>query len=253
MNASVFVMPTLLGTHGRGRLNISVTNVLAGVDQALHGSARLRGWGMAPFPIATLYRVRSFDPVTKQFGYEVNPRFGSTAPSTVMQRVPFRVSLDVSLDLGRSYAAQRLEQNLRMRPKLVGTRAPADSIKKRYIQSEFSDFYGFLLTKTMSDSLALSMDQMRRFTDERVALRAKAESILGDLAIYLAGMSRSYDGEEALKRVKVATDDVWKAIYAESDFLQRTLTPGQLRLLPSPLLRMITNPTLKGRFFFGGY
>jgi hypothetical protein len=44
---------------------------------------------------------------------------------------------------------------------------------------------------------------------------------------------------------------VWNVIYGERDFLKKTLTPGQLVLLPGPIRDMVTTPDFKGRFFFG--
>lgn len=249
MNAAVFVNGALPGTKSRGRLSLSVTNVLAGLDGVLHGRNGLRGWGASVLPNAVLYRVKSFEPSSRRFEYEVNPRFGSTAPTTTMHRAPLRITLDATFDLGRSSEAQRLDQNLRLRPKLVGTRAPADSIKKRYME-QFSDFYSYMLSQEMSDSLALSMAQMRALHDERAALRAKADSMFGELAGYLATLRRDFDSEEALKRVTITTTAVWNAIYEERDFLKRVLSPGQLRLLPPPLFQMISNPAFRGRFYF---
>jgi hypothetical protein len=55
----------------------------------------------------------------------------------------------------------------------------------------------------------------------------------------------------AAQRVTAASDSVWAVIYRERDFLKRTLTPGQIVLLPAPIRDMVTTPDFKGRFFFG--
>jgi hypothetical protein len=231
-------------------VNLSFSNVLGGLDELLHGGTHLHGWGMTPFPDQTLYRLRGFDPSAQRFLYDVNPRFGSSSPSTTTARAPFRVTLDVSLNLGRSFEAQQLEQNLRMRPVLVGTRAPVDSIKKRYM-STFSDFYGYLLTARMSDSLALSNDQIRRMQAERTVLRARADSIYSVLSTYLAALPDGFDEKEPIKRITDAGNAVWEVVYAERTFLLGLLTSGQLRLLPRVIFQMITDRNFKGRFFFG--
>ena len=67
-----------------------------GLDQLLHGSSGLHGWGSAPIVDGTLYTVRGFDPATQRFVYQVNPRFGSTNPTFNTLRTPFRMTLDHS-------------------------------------------------------------------------------------------------------------------------------------------------------------
>ena len=204
---------------------------------------------MSPFPDQTLLRVRGFDPGTNSFLYSVNPRFGSTSVATTSQRIPFRITLDVSVDVGHSAQEQQLEQNLRIRAPLAGTHAPIDSVILRY-RRNYSDFYGFLLVR-LKDSLALTLDQQRRMQDERDLLGKKADSIYTALARYLVDLPNSYDRKDAVKHVNDADDAMWKDIYAEGPFLVKLLTPGQIRLLPSPIFTMIASPDFKGRFFFG--
>ena len=177
LQMSAFVFPTLPWTGDRARVNLSFANVLGGLDALLHGRTHLQGWGMNLLPDQTLLRVRGFDANANSFLYSVNPRFGSTSLATTAQRVPFRITLDVSVEVGHSPAAQmqQLDLNIRLRPALVGTHGhPRISIKRRYMKRSsadgYFDLYGFLLTPRMRDSLALSIDQMRQIQDEREAL-----------------------------------------------------------------------------------
>jgi len=250
MNASVFSLQPLPWTSSRARATLTFQNVLGGLDELIHGDSHLLGWGMSPLPDQTLLRVRGFDPSSNVFLYSVNPRFGSTSLSTTSQRVPFRITLDVSIDVGHSPQEQELEQNLRLRPALVGTHASMDSVKARYMARNYSDFYGYLLTR-LKDSLALTIDQQRKMQDERDVMRLKADTIYGKLAAYLLGLPDGYDGKEAVKRVNDANDVMWADIYAERTFLVKLLLPGQIRLLPVPIVDMINTPDYKRRFFFG--
>src|SRR4029079_7285155 len=170
------------------------------LDELLHGSDKLRGWGAIPLPDATLYQVHGFDPANRQFIYQVNPRFGASSPATTTRRNPFRMTLDVQLDLGRSVQEQQVEQNLRVRPSLYGTRATADSIKARYMRTQFSDFYAMLLRN--ADSLALSRSQSEQLQAEQKVLRAHADSIFADLAKDLVALPQDYDVKSAAQRVK---------------------------------------------------
>lgn len=254
MNATLLVFPFIPRTKDRAKISLSFSNPLGGIDRLLHGGNNLHGWGMQPFPDQTLYQVRGFDAGKSRFIYQVNSRFGSTSPSTTGVRSPFRITLDVSLDLGHSAQEQQLALTMRMRPAAVGTRAPADSIRLRYMRQTSSngymDIYGLMLSGRYADSLALSRDQMEQFQKERTVLTAKADSIFGSLAVYLAGLPDKYDQAAAVKRAAQAATDVWNDIYAEKTFLLKVLTPGQVRRLPDPLYQMVTVPKFSGRFFF---
>ena len=240
----------LPGTN-RARVNFSFANVTGALDQLIHGSDHLHGWGLLPIPDQTLYQVRGFDPTARRFIYAVNPRFGASGPTTTTRRNPFRITVDVQLDLGRSADEQRVEQTIRMRPSLYGTRAPVDSIRNRYVRSSFSDIYAVMLR--LADSLALSRDQTESVQARQTGLKARADTIFGDLAKYLVALPESFDVKDAAKHVTAARDSVWKVIYGEREFLTSTLTPGQIHLLPGPIQQMIIAPDFKGRFFFGGF
>jgi hypothetical protein len=250
-NATVYFFPALPGTGGRTQVSLSLSNPIGGLDLLLHGANHLHGWGTSPLPDPVLYRVRAFDTSTSRFRYEVNPRFGSASPATSVFRNPFRVTLDVRIDLGRPYAEQQLDQGLRIRPSMRGTRAPADSIKKRYMEQNFTDVFGYLLS--ISDSLALSQHQIEQMEKEREALNARADAIYGELASYLAALPNAYDRQLALKHISDADERAWDAIYAERGFIKQLLTPGQIRLLPSDVYQMVTVANYRRRFFFGGF
>ena len=77
------------------RLTISTTllNTLAGLDQLFHGSNDLRGWGQQVRPDQTLLAIRGFDPVTKQYTYQVNQRFGNTVGQASVFRQTFQLGI----------------------------------------------------------------------------------------------------------------------------------------------------------------
>jgi hypothetical protein len=252
MNASLF-MPNVPHTNNRVMASLNIANPLGGLDQLLHGSNDLHGWGSAPLIDGTLYRIHGFDPASQRFIYEVNPRFGATNPSTTTLRAPFRVTLDIRVNYGHSAAEQELDLNLRIKPPLAGTRASLDTIRNRYEGSMgstgFSDIYKLMIH--FADSLAISQAQMAAIIDEQKVLQAKADSIYGTLATYLVALPANYDAKDAVKHANDAADAMWSAIYAETPFLERLLTPGQIRLLPGGLREMVTVPGFKGRFFYG--
>lgn len=251
MNTSL-IISDLPKTDGRTRILINLANMTSGLDQLLHGNDKLHGWGLTPLPDPTLYVVRGFDPTTRRFLYDVNPRFGSSSPSTTTRRSPFRVTLDVEVGLGTTPDQQRVEQNIRVRPSLTGTRASADTIKARYLRTAGTDIYAQMLR--MSDSLALSRVQTERFQARQKVLRQRADSIYTELATYLARLPDRFDAKEAARVVSDTRDSLWQTIRAERPFVLETLTPGQVRLLPALGLRdMIMNPSNRSMFFAGGW
>ena len=252
MNAAIYVLSPLPGTAGRGRLTLSLVNVPGAVDLLLHGPSDLRGWGAASFPDQTLLRVRGFDPAAQRFLYDVNPRFGSVSAATTTVRVPFRIALDYSMQLGANAQAQQLELNLRLRAPLKGTRAPADSIAKRYLQDGFGNFYGYLMQR-LADSLALSSDQLRKMQSRSDDLNQRGRAIYLRLGEYLAGLPADYDPKVVLARIKDAESDAWTQVDLEREFMKQLMNPAQVRRLPARMFQWMTDPTFKGRFYYGGF
>ena len=253
MNASLIV-PRIPGTNNRVDLSLNFANPLGGLDLLLHGSNDLRGWGAAPFIDGSLYQVRGFEATSRQFQYAVNPRFGNTSPSTSTFRTPFRVSLDVKIDLGHNQQEQSVILGMRIKPPLVGTRAPFDTLKIRYLNGTagpngFSDIYKVMLR--YADSIALTRDQSERVQARQKQLAARADSVYGELAKYLVALPSDFSAKDAAKHVADTNNDMWNIIYAETPWLKELLTPGQIRLLPGSLRDMITLPNFKGRFYFG--
>jgi hypothetical protein len=247
-NASV-VVPQVPRTNGRMQATINLANPLGGIDQLLHGSTNLRGWGSSPIVDGTLYRVRGFDPEARRYLYLVNPRFGNASPAASTFRTPFRITLDIRYDYGRSPQEQGLELNLRLKPPLVGTRAPADSIKVRYQRSGFTDLFSVMLR--FADSLALSRSQMEQIQAEEKVLLRKADSIYAGLATYLSTLPRNYDAHDALAHVTASNDAAWQTIYGEAPFIRHLFGSGQLQRLPSPIREMLMTEKPHTRFFFG--
>lgn len=255
MNASL-VMSNVPRTDNRMTISLNLANPLGGIDQLVHGSDKLHGWGATPIPDQTLYQIRGFDQTAQRYIYQVNSRFGNTDPALSTFRSPFRMTLDIRMRLGPNTNEQAVVLNIRVKPPLVGTRATADTIRNRYVcggasgANGYSDIYKYMLR--LADSLALSRDQVTKIQAEQKLMRGRADSVYGVLANYLAALPKDYDVKDAAKHVTDTENDMWKLIYAEGPFLKETLTSGQVRLLSGPLFAMVTS-TLppNARFFFG--
>ncbi|MFL5617394.1 MAG: hypothetical protein ACJ79A_03250, partial [Gemmatimonadaceae bacterium] len=113
-NAVFTIDPARVWLQNRGRLQLRVLNVLAGVDQLVHGADRLRGWGQPAYPDWVLLQVRGFDPVARRYRYAVNPSFGDTRAYRNVFQSPFRVAIEVALDVGPNQ--ERVEIVRRLAP-----------------------------------------------------------------------------------------------------------------------------------------
>jgi hypothetical protein len=211
-------------------VTLNLTNPLGGLDQLLHGSNNLRGWGTAATPDRTLYTVRGFDPATNRFLYTINPRFGSTAPSINTLRAPFRLTLDVQLDIARSMPEQQLDRWLRPgRAGRAGTKLSAAEFTRRY-QRTVPDPYGELLQQT--DSLLLSDAQVQQLQTVRAAYRARVDSMWTSLGNYLGSLPDTYDFGAAAKRTDDTIDDIWEITRLDAQKnLATILAPAQTAML----------------------
>lgn len=237
---------TRLGIVGDGRrlsrrldIGINLSNPLGGLDQLLHGASGLHGWGSAAIPDPVLYNVRGWDPAARRYLYTVNPRFGNTRPSATTLRAPFRLTLDVSVDIGRPIEEQQVDRWLKPgRAGRPGVKADAQDLKRRYDRN-VPDLYGQVLQQT--DSLLLSREQVDALRAARAAYRIRLDSVWTTLAKYLAALPDVYDARDAYRHADQATDAAWEMTRLD---LQRTLpailNPVQLQLLPS-IVRLLYN------------
>src|SRR5207302_1456398 len=130
------------------------------------------------------YTVRGFDPTTRRFLYDVNQRFGSTNPATTTLRAPFRLTLDVSVDIARAIPEQMLDSWLKAgRAGHPGDKIPAADLYRRFART-VPDPYAELLQQ--SDSLLLTDAEVTELQVVDKQYRARVDAKWNDLAQYLA-------------------------------------------------------------------
>lgn len=221
---------------------LAIDNPLGGLDQLLHGSNGLRGWGTPSFPNPVLYNVRGFDPAANRFLYEVNSRFGNTSPANTSVRAPFRITLDVSIDIGPPMPMQQIERWLGagrgIRP---GPRLTSEELKRRF-KRNVPDPYFWILQYT--DSLLLSIEQEKALEGAQQTYARAVDSLWTPLAEHFAGLPQTFDARDAAKRQDDVTGEVWEFTRLE---LQRTLpgilNPMQLKMLPNNVGWLFESPT----------
>jgi hypothetical protein len=219
--------------------SINFFNPLGGLDELLHGGSHLRGWGTPATPDPKLVYVRGFDPATKQFLYEVNPRFGNTRPSLGAYVNPFRVTVDFTFSLTGNAQMQQLNIYLRPTRSAPGQRPPADTILKRLRSTGVSPAspYGWILAN--SDSLLLSPEQANALNADAARYYARIDSTYHGFAAELAGLPADYNPDVALQRMNQFNNTLYDSS-PEGIVIRGVLTPIQLRLLPPPLVSMLT-------------
>jgi hypothetical protein len=229
LNASVRLSGEQLLHVPRMDVTVNLANPLGGLDQLLHGN-NLRGWGAPAQPDPILYTVRGFDAQQGRFLYDLNQRFGSTRAANNLLRAPFRVTLDVSVDIARSVPEQQIERWLRPgRAGHAGERATAADLFRRF-QRTVPDPYAELLAQ--SDSLLLTDAQTTDLRAVQQRYRARVDSIWRDLASEIAALGDRYDLDSASRRVDQTTDNVWEITRLDAQAqLTRILSPMQLAQL----------------------
>jgi hypothetical protein len=222
----------------RANVTVGFANVLGGVDRLLHGSEGVHGWGTTPSPDPVLYAVRGFDPATRRFRYEVNPRFGDPRAATLP--APFRVSIDVRIDVAPGQTQQQLARWLdpgRTRP---GARLDARELGRRLARN-VPDPYAELLVQ--GDSLLLTADQVARVRDAQSRWHARIDSAWAATARWLDTLPPRYDDRAVVRRTDAAIGDAWELTRLDvRERLGEILTPLQLSLLGGTARLLWTSP-----------
>ncbi|MEQ1690286.1 MAG: hypothetical protein ABMA00_03290, partial [Gemmatimonas sp.] len=231
--------------------NVVFENPLAGLDQALHGSDHLRGWGTRAMPDPVLLVPRGFDATAQRFRYDVNPRFGDTRAFRTLSRQPFRVTIDFSLDFSVPYDMQQLRRALEpVKTQGRWERRSADSIAAIYLKNT-SSVHRLLLSE--SDSLFLTAAQIAALITADSLYSVKVREIYVPLGRFLATQPDGVVGKIALDSVTAATKRFWPTFWDQADVADKIVTPQQKELLP--FIKNMTATTKEDRkdsqWYFG--
>ncbi|HUF30508.1 MAG TPA: carboxypeptidase regulatory-like domain-containing protein [Gemmatimonadaceae bacterium] len=236
------VRPDFGGTVGR-RLTfmVSLVNPLAGIDQLLHGSDGLRGWGQPSRADPTLLYVRGFDPQAQRFLYEVNERFGDTRGARTAIRNPFQIGLQMRLQVGPDRQREMLIGALGRVGGGGGAGRARDFNARMLLERVAPDPIAPILERR--DSLGLSEPQV-------ASLRAIADTLfvqVDSLAVALQGHIDSLEATADLRSVFPALQPRLQS--ARAHYLaairsaEGVLTPRQWSQLPE----WVRSPALGGR------
>jgi hypothetical protein len=222
--------PTPERWGGRVVPNVYLENVLAGVDQLVHGG-NLRGWGSPASPDPVLLVPRGFDAANQRFNYDVNPRFADTRPGRTLLRNPFRIVIDFSFNLSTDFDLQQLRRAVEPVKGGGGTgwqRRSADSLAAFYL-SNTSSIYKLLLEQT--DSLFLNKTQVAGLEKADSAFSAQVRALYIPLGEYLA-RGQGGAGKAELDSAKATEKLYWKIFWVQPEIAAAIVTPSQRELMP---------------------
>jgi hypothetical protein len=167
------------GAARRVRVSLTASNLPGVLDQVVHGSDELRGWGQPTTPDPVLLYVRGFDPAAHAFRYQVNPGFGKR---TAGAGLPFTLTLQVRVRAGADPARQWMAEAVRAsrrygrRPSEIAA-ALATAIPNLPAQALAAAKTGECeLTAAERDSLQRRADATQVEIDAVIALLAQAAS-----------------------------------------------------------------------------
>jgi hypothetical protein len=220
----------------RTSASFALSNPLGAADLLLNGSGQLRGWGQTTTPEQALLYVRGFDPQTRRYRYEVNPRFGATRPQFLTLRAPVAVTASVRIDLGPVRERQNLRQQLGIGRTLPGSRMPEGVFRSMGASGLPNPMATILrqqdslrLTAVQADSLAV---MNRRYT-------YRADSLWTPVARWFAALPTRFDEAEAYERFARARRAQIDMLVTIGPAIRALLTPEQRRKLPASVLNVL--------------
>lgn len=226
----VSIQPDAYRLHlgNRGNMTILFTNVLAGLDQFLHGPTKLHGWGQFAYPDATLLTVRGFDPAGNRFIYTVNPQFGSTSVFRNTFRSPFVMSVDFRLEVGPDRETQFVRGALRPVREEKGDSLTLEQIKAKISPRAFNPLDAILQRK---DSLGLSQAQVDSLTAMSGRYAVSRDSIVTALARFLVARHGDLTGGAVRERWHTSAIAIYMRARALGAASRTVFTPEQLEKL----------------------
>src|SRR5688500_2498517 len=220
----------------RANVSFSLSNPLGAADLLLNGSDNLRGWGQNPSPDQTLLYVRGFDPATRRYQYEVNPRFGATRPQFLALRSPVVLTTSVRIDLGPTRERQNLEQWIGAGRDRPGSKNNVAFYRRAGPGNLYNPLSAILreqdtlqLSSTQADSIAV---MNRRYT-------YRSDSIWVAAAQYLGNLGNDYNTSEAYERYGRARRSQVDILARMAHAVNALLTPEQRRKLPGNVVNYL--------------
>jgi hypothetical protein len=207
---------------------IDVVNAAGAADRLLHGNAGARGWGDPAMANPTLLVVNGFDPASRQFAYQVNPRFGQRGDLGVWHQ-PIEIRVRVSTPIGPSLTTQRNRR--------VATSVRASGRESGRALLFFNPFADVRKLETRLHFTAAQADSL---TSMEGRWRQAIDSTQGALADYAEEVSDTVPDRDIVARVQESTDRIRATTKGWAAAVRGLLTENQIVLLPPGLQAWVT-------------
>jgi hypothetical protein len=225
------IRPASFGLDRRLTISVIALNTLTGLDQLLHGSNNLHGWGQPSIPDRTLLYVRGFDPATNTYKYQVNEHFGVANGTRNAFRVPFQIAIQGRLALGTDPARQQFNN-------VIGGgrgRLSADALKARMTRLVPNAFLEIIAVND-SAKLDLTPEQIAKLQSSGDALKAKADSLIDRVANMLADTTvKSPDPMTVFAKLQPSMAEGRKLATQAINESRAILTPAQWAKVPDSI------------------
>lgn len=226
--------PNLLGLNRRLAVSFMTVNFLGGLDQWLHGSDNLRGWGQFRGQDNILLYVRGFDAATNRYTYEVNQRFGATRSGANGITVPFQLGVQARYTLGPDRAREMLNGLIRGGGR--GGAAPGAGAAN----AGGANFPGAAILNQNAANAILQLKDSLQLTAEQVAaiqpiadtVAARNAALGREVQATIQSAGANPDMGAVMSRVTARLESVRPEQEAVLKQLQEILTPAQWAKVP---------------------
>jgi hypothetical protein len=227
------IRPAGFGLDRRLTISVITMNTLTGLDQLLHGSDNLRGWGQPSFPDRTLLYVRGFDPASNTYKYQVNEHFGAVNGTRNAFRVPFQIAIQGRLTLGTDPARQQFNNVVGRGP--GGGRMNPEALKARMTRLVPNAFLDIIAIND-SAKLELTPDQIAKLQASGDAFKIKADSLIDKVANILGDTTvKSPDPMTIFAKLQPSMTEGRKLATQGISDAKAILTPAQWEKLPESI------------------
>jgi plasmid stabilization system protein ParE len=260
--------PDWFGLQRRLTLSLTTVNLLGGIDQLLHGTDGIKGWGQGARPDGTLLYVRGFDPQTRQFRYVVNERFGATGARGTAIRIPFQLGIQARYALGPNRGGiQGLLGGMGDRGGMggmgggggfgggagaMGGRGMMGGLLGGGDTASFAARFGNLVANPARQiidrriQLRLTEAQVQALSAEADSFEARAAALARDLEKRVADLGATPDIGRAMTLIRPAMESAQALRRRSLEAAQQILTPEQWSGLPAALTQPPQFPGIPG-------
>jgi len=227
------VRPASFGLDRRLTISVIALNTLTGLDQLLHGSNNLHGWGQPSFPDRTLLYVRGFDPTTDTYKYQVNEHFGVTNGTRNAFRVPFQIAIQGRLALGTDPARQQFNNAIGRGPN--GSRMNPEALKARMTRLVPNAFLD-IISINDSAKIDLTPDQIAKLQSSGDAFKVRADSLIDKVANMLGDTTvKNPDPMTVFAKLQPSMTEGRKLATQAINEAKAILTPEQWAKVPESI------------------